>query len=78
MALADGRVFTGHQAKALGLVDRTGTYEDAIALAARMVGITGKPKTIKERRQHLLDLLFDNFDTASRTDSSLLLEYRLH
>lgn len=77
MALADGRVFTGHQAKALGLVDRTGTYEDAIALAAQMVGITGKPKTIKERRKNLMDLLFDNFDATTRTDSSVLLEYRL-
>lgn len=77
MALADGRVFTGHQAKALGLVDRTGTYEDAIALAAQMAGITGKPKTIKERRKNLMDLLFDNFDATTRTDSSVLLEYRL-
>ncbi|MBI4553653.1 MAG: signal peptide peptidase SppA [Candidatus Latescibacteria bacterium] len=78
MALADGRVFTGHQAKTLGLVDRTGTYEDAIALAARMVGMTGKPKTIRARGQNLLDVLFDNFETATRTtDSSLLLEYRL-
>lgn len=78
MALADGRVFTGHQAKTLGLVDRTGTYDDAIALAARMVGMTGKPKTIRARRQNLLDVLFDNFETATRTtDSSLLLEYRL-
>lgn len=77
LALADGRVFTGHQAKALGLVDRTGTYEDAIALAAQMVGITGKPKTVRDRRPTLIDLFFDRVETATRTDSSVFLEYRL-
>jgi len=35
-ALAQGRVYTGKQALELGLVDRMGTEEDAIACAARM------------------------------------------
>jgi len=35
-ALAQGRVYTGRQALELGLVDRMGTEEDAIACAARM------------------------------------------
>jgi len=29
--LADGRVYTGHQAKANGLIDEIGSYEDAVA-----------------------------------------------
>jgi ClpP class serine protease len=33
--LADGRVFSGAQAKELGLVDQFGTLEDAVELAAR-------------------------------------------
>ena len=40
--LADGRVFTGEQAKALGLVDRIGNLEDSIEWAGRRGGIKGK------------------------------------
>lgn len=47
--LADGRIFTGNQARDLGLVDVIGNFEDAIQIAAEMGGIEGKPKTIKER-----------------------------
>lgn len=41
--LADGRVFTGEQAKDLKLVDELGNLEDAIDEAARMAGIKDKP-----------------------------------
>jgi protease-4 len=34
-SLADGRVFTGRQAKALGLVDHLGGLDDAVAEAKR-------------------------------------------
>jgi protease-4 len=34
----DGRVFSGHQALAMGLVDRLGSLEDAIALAREKSG----------------------------------------
>ena len=47
--LADGRIFTGNQARDLGLVDVIGNFEDAIQIAAEMGGIEGKPKTIRER-----------------------------
>lgn len=42
--LADGRVFTGRQALALGLVDSLGNYEDAITRTASLAGIKGTPK----------------------------------
>jgi signal peptide peptidase SppA, 36K type len=45
--LADGRVYTGSQAKELGLVDEMGTMYDAIDGAAALAGITGKP-AVKE------------------------------
>lgn len=45
--LADGRIYTGSQAKELGLVDELGTMYDAIDGAATMAGIPGKP-TVKE------------------------------
>lgn len=39
--LADGRIFTGEESKALGLIDRLGNVEDAIEWAGRMGGIEG-------------------------------------
>jgi protease-4 len=59
-AVADGRVFSGRQALALGLVDGLGTLEDAIAAAGRMGGISGKPavqEPVRLRRLTLRDLL---------------------
>ena len=40
--VADGRIFTGEEAKNLGLIDRLGNLEDAIEWAGRMGGIKGK------------------------------------
>jgi protease-4 len=48
LPLADGRIFTGAQAKAEGLVDELGNLESAVALAAEMAGIKGKPRLIYE------------------------------
>src|SRR4030095_8812905 len=41
--LADGRVFTGQEAMGNGLIDEIGTFQDALAAATRMVGISGEP-----------------------------------
>ena len=59
MDLADGRVYTGTQSLALGLIDSLGTLEDAVNLAGQLGNITGKPKTfeIKHRRTGLMELL---------------------
>ena len=46
-ALADGRVFTGRQALALGLVDALGYEEDAIVKAAALGGIKGTPRVFR-------------------------------
>jgi protease-4 len=37
-ALADGRVFTGQEAKELGLVDAMGNFNDALERAGRLGG----------------------------------------
>ena len=47
--IADGRIFSGRQALALGLVDSLGSYEDAKIITARLCGIAGEPQIIKER-----------------------------
>jgi protease-4 len=48
--LADGRVFTGRQAKEVGLVDGLGNLEDAVEKTAKLAGIEGKPEIIEMQR----------------------------
>jgi protease-4 len=50
-ALADGQVFTGRQAKAKGLVDELGSFEDAIALTGKLAGIVGRPTVVEPKRR---------------------------
>lgn len=50
-AVADGRVFTGRQAKGLGLVDELGDLDDAIQLAADLGGIEGEPRIVEPRKR---------------------------
>jgi protease-4 len=45
-SVADGRVFTGVQAKKLKLVDEIGTLQDAVAFAAKEGKIKGKVRTV--------------------------------
>jgi protease-4 len=58
-ALADGRIFTGRQAMAAGLVDELGNLQDAIDAAAELAGIEGKPKVVypPEEKSGILDYL---------------------
>jgi protease-4 len=45
-SLADGTIYTGRQALALGLIDGLGYQEDAVAEAADLGGIAGAPRVI--------------------------------
>jgi len=59
-AFADGRIMTGRQALAYGLVDTLGTFEDAKRIAASLCGIEGEPRLIRPVRRFrswLRDLL---------------------
>lgn len=42
--LAEGRIYTGAQAKQVGLIDELGNYYDAIKLTGQLAGIKGEPK----------------------------------
>lgn len=57
--IADGRVLSGEQAKALKLVDRLGNLPDAIEEAGRLAGISGEPPIIlaPKKKVNLLELL---------------------
>src|SRR2546428_1481506 len=58
-SLADGRVFTGRDAKERKLIDEIGNFQDAVDLTAKLAGISGKPRLIRLTRQRvtLLDVL---------------------
>src|SRR5215831_8184975 len=58
-AMADGRVFTGRDAKERKLIDETGNFQDAVDITAKLAGISGKPHLLRltRRRVTLLDVL---------------------
>jgi protease IV len=49
--LADGRIFTGRQAKEANLVDDLGDLAEAVKVAADLAGIEGEPKVIEPKRR---------------------------
>ena len=59
-ALADGRVWTGEQAKPLKLIDEFGDFQAAVEDTAKSVGIQGEPTLVhpEKQRRTLLDVLF--------------------
>lgn len=75
LKIADGRIFTGTQAIKLGLVDKLGNLQDAIEIAAGMVGIEGEPKVIypKKEKPSILDFIFEEVakSVARVVESSL-------
>ena len=80
--LADGRVYTGQEAKSDGLVDEIGTYQDAITEAAKLAGITGSPKVVSPAKKgfSILDLLLGDSRSAlslgpDRSEAHIRFEY---
>jgi protease-4 len=49
--LADGRIFTGRQAVDAKLVDELGDLDDAVRIAADMVGIEGEPTVVEPKKR---------------------------
>ncbi len=46
LKMADGRIFSGEQAKGKGLVDFLGNFYDAVDIVSQMVGIKGEPNIV--------------------------------
>jgi protease-4 len=70
-AIADGRIFSGAQAKAAKLVDELGTLQDAANEAAKQAKVQGKPHLVypeKGTRGRLWDMFFD--DGSNRDEES--------
>lgn len=57
--IANGKVWTGEQAKEMKLVDSIGDFEAAVAETAKSVGISGEPTLVRPEkdRKTLLDLM---------------------
>ncbi len=60
LGFADGRIYSGQQARALKMVDDLGGLEEAIEAAGKLAGIPGKPKVIYPRRRFSLRDLLSN------------------
>ena len=58
--LADGRVFTGQQAKSILLVDDIGDLHDAIKLAGELGGIEGEPRVLETSKPFSLRNLLES------------------
>jgi protease-4 len=58
--LADGRVWTGEQAKGLKLIDEIGDFQEAVLATAKMVDIKGEPTLVRptKEKRTLADILF--------------------
>ncbi len=76
--VADGKIYTGRQAKEIGLVDHLGTLDDAIKLAAKLAGIQGEPNVIEKKRgrQGLIDLLTEGLAKVTKSRVHSPFEYR--
>ncbi len=78
--IADGRIFSGEQAKALGLVDALGNLEDAVAEAGKMAKISGEPRVVTppKKKISILDLLKEEAKSIigdKLTESRFRLDY---
>jgi len=62
VAIADGRVFTGRQAKEYGLVDYLGDMGSAAKLASQLAGKDGKYDLVypQKKRASILDYVFES------------------
>ncbi len=56
LKFADGRIFTGRQAKKIGLIDTLGSFEDAVKIAGDLVGIEEPFPVYPPRRISFIDL----------------------
>jgi len=55
--IADGRILTGHQAHAFGLVDTLGTFEDAVDICGDLAGIENPNLVYPPKRFSVIDLI---------------------
>jgi len=79
LALADGRIFTGRQAKEVGLVDRLGDLYASVDLALEMGGLAPDAEIVRRTRSRIP--VFDLLDQLLGDNAEAMwgprLEYRI-
>ncbi len=81
-SFSDGRVFTGRQAKEIGLIDELGGLKDAVRKAAELAGIEGEPQMVEAREEKSMldffrDLLSGEWGMPRLPATSVRLSYLL-
>ena len=71
LRIADGRIFTGEQAKGLGLVDVLGNLEDAISDAGKLGKIAGEPKVVTSPKKKISFLELLREETRTLIDEKI-------
>ena len=71
LRIADGRIFTGEQARELGLVDALGNLEDAVSDAGKLGKIEGTPKVVTSPKKKI------SFLELLREETRTLIEEKL-
>jgi protease-4 len=76
-AIADGRVWTGEQAKSLKLVDQLADFQSAVEDTAKSVNIKGEPTLVRpdKDRKSLLDLMFGDVSEYLPTKEKVMDEH---
>jgi protease-4 len=70
-ALADGRIYTGEQAKALGLVDRIGYLDEAVEAARQAAGLKDARVIMYHRPKEYRANFYSTTPAAGGTDAAL-------
>ena len=72
--LATGQVWTGEQSLPLGLIDKVGSYRDALLDTAKDAGISGEPTVVRpsKNKRGLFSLLADSGDELFSNPGQLL------
>ncbi|HID24486.1 MAG TPA: signal peptide peptidase SppA, partial [Planctomycetaceae bacterium] len=74
--IAGGRVYTGQQALELGLIDRIGGLEDAIAYVAKQAKLEKYEVRVVPRPKNFVEILFGDLAESKAEDSQLSLATR--
>ena len=69
--IADGRVFTGSQARKLKLVDEIGGQYQAVKAAAVAGGIKGKPTVIEYRKAGWFESVFGTSGASAGVERAM-------
>ncbi|HPN09780.1 MAG TPA: signal peptide peptidase SppA [Syntrophales bacterium] len=68
-AIADGRIFSGRQAKQVGLVDELGDFNHAVQLAGKLAGMKEKPELVyTTKKKSFWEVLFQSGLSALRAE----------